>query len=629
MCGICGILDYNKNRISDKKNIQNMCDKLQHRGPDDEGIYINNKFPLAAFGHRRLSIIDLNTGHQPMSNEDNSLWLVINGEIYNFLSLRKELKDRGHRFKTNTDSEVVLHLYEDFGEDCVLYLRGMFAFAIWDENKNKLFIARDRIGKKPLLYFFEKNCFCFASEFEALLASGLIGREINHQSLDQYLTFGYVPAPNTIYKNIFKILPAHHLTLINGKLEFKKYWELDYRDKFCISEEEATKELIRALKEAVSLRLISDVPLGVFLSGGIDSSTVVALTSELAGKVKTFSIGFEDENFDELKYARNIARRFSTEHREFIVKPKALEILPLLVRRYGEPYADSSAIPSYYVARETKRFVTVALNGDGGDESFAGYERYQAMMLAQSYNHIPGFLRNMLNSAVMHLVPDSPDFKNKRRRIRRFFENASMPFYLRYCRWVSMINDKEKSDIYSPEFKGRIDISSSSNWLKDCAPRQEKMQLTDRLMALDIKTNLPNDLLVKMDIACMSNSLEARSPFLDQEVMQFAARLSANFKLKGMIKKYILKKSIRNLLPAENIHRPKMGFGVPVGRWMRQELRDYIQDTLLSENAFKRGYFTPAQLRLYVNEHLNGKMDHTFGLWTLLCLELWHKEFID
>jgi asparagine synthase (glutamine-hydrolysing) len=599
------------------------------RGPDDEGIYIGGNPPITGLGHRRLNIIDLNTGHQPMSNEDGTIWLVLNGEIYNFQTLRKGLKEKGHRFKTNSDSEVVLHLYEEFGQDCVLHLRGMFAFAIWDENKNKLFVARDRIGKKPLLYSFENGRFCFASEFEALLASGLVDKSINYQALDQYLTFGYVPAPNTIYKNVFKILPAHCLSLAGGKLELNKYWELDYANKLFISEEEAARELIRILKEAVSLRLISDVPLGAFLSGGIDSSTVVALMSELAGKVKTFSIGFEDENFDELKYARNIASKFSTEHREFIVRPKALEVLPLLVRRYGEPYADSSAIPSYYVARETKRFVTVALNGDGGDESFAGYERYQAMILAKFYNRSPEFLRSAFNAAVMRLLPDSPDFKNKRRRVRRFFENVSLPFYLRYCRWVSLINDKVKSDIYSPEFKGRIDISSSSNWLKDCAPREEGMQLTDRLMAIDIKTNLPNDLLVKMDIACMSNSLEARSPFLDQEVMQFAARLPADFKLKGMVKKYILKKSIKDLLPDENIRRPKMGFGVPVGSWMRNELKGYVQDTLLSEKALKRGYFTPAQLRLYVTQHLNAEQDHTYGLWALLCLELWHREFID
>lgn len=629
MCGICGIVETRADKKVDADTLRKMCVRMGHRGPDDEGIYIGGKSPIVGLGHRRLNIIDLATGHQPMSNEDGAIWLVLNGEIYNFQILRKDLKEKGHRFKTNSDSEVVLHLYEEFGEDCVLHLRGMFAFAIWDEKKNKLFISRDRIGKKPLLYSFENGRFCFASEFEALLASGLIDKNIDYEALDQYLTFGYVPAPNTIYKNVYKLLPAHYLTLSDGKLEFKKYWELDYSNKLLISEEEAGKELIRILKEAVSLRLASDVPLGAFLSGGIDSSTVVALMSELVGKVKTFSIGFEDEGFDELKYARNIAKKFSTEHREFIVRPKALEVLPLLVKRYGEPYADSSAIPSYYVARETRRFVTVALNGDGGDESFAGYERYQAMMLAQSFNRSPEFLKNTIKAAVMRLLPDSPDFKNKRRRIRRFFENASLPFYLRYCRWVSLINDKEKADIYSPEFKGRIDILSSSNWLRDCAPRDEKIALTDRLMALDIKTNLPNDLLVKMDIACMSNSLEARSPFLDQEVMQFAARLPENFKLRGMVKKYILKKSIKGLVPDENIRRPKMGFGVPVGSWMRNELKGYVQDTLLSEIAIKRGYFAPDRLKLYVKQHLNAERDHTFGLWALLCLELWHREFID
>jgi asparagine synthase (glutamine-hydrolysing) len=630
MCGICGIIDLNGEPIH-KELIHNMCTALVHRGPDDEGVYISSQSNFSVgLGHRRLKIIDLSeAGRQPMANEDGSIHLVLNGEIYNYRELRKDLKDKGHQFRSNTDAEVVLHLYEDFSKDCVSYLRGMFAFAIWDERQNKLFLARDRIGQKPLLYYYDGRHFCFSSEFSALLATDLVDKSINYEAIDQYLTFGYVPGPSTIYKAVFKVLPAHCGSFQNGKLNLEKYWDLDYSRKIVISEEEAAGELIRILKEAVRLRLVSDVPLGVFLSGGIDSSTVTALMSQITNKVRTFSIGFDDANFNELKYARNIANSFSTIHHEFIVKPKALEILPLLVERYGEPYADSSSIPTYYVARETKRYVTVALNGDGGDESFAGYERYQAMVLAENYNRLPIFFRDKLRRAIIRLLPDAIDFKNKRRRLRRFLENVSMPFYLRYCRWISMINDNEKNELYSENFKAQLSNDSPADWLKDYSGTSCDMELVDRLMAMDIKTNLANDLLVKMDIASMANALETRSPFLDHKVMEFAAMLPSNFKLKRLINKYILKKSIKNLLPAGNIHRPKMGFGVPVGKWMRKELKCYIRDILFSKRALKRGYFNLNNLRDYVNKHLNGNKDHTSGVWTLLMLELWHQKFID
>lgn len=628
MCGICGVIGHKTDNKIQEDIIRRMCKELQHRGPDDEGFYLKNGRMSVGLGHRRLKIIDLsNAGRQPMANEDGSAWLVFNGEIYNFQQLRKDLKDKGHRFKSNTDAEVVLHLYEDFAEGCLSYLRGMFAFAIWDEKQDKLFLARDRIGQKPFFYYYDNRYFCFASEFSALLASGLVNKDINYEAMDRYLTFGYVPVPATIYKRVFKMPPAHYGVFQNGKLNLQKYWNLDYSHKIAISEKEAAQELIKVLGEAVKLRLVSDVPLGAFLSGGIDSSTVVALMSRLTNKVNTFSIGFDDMDFNELKYARNIARYFSTEHREFIVKPKALEILPLLTERYGEPYADSSAIPTYYVARETKRYVTVALNGDGGDESFAGYERYQAMVLAEGYNRLPAFFRDRLRQALIHLLPDALNFKNKRRRLRRFFENVSLPFYSRYCRWVCMINDDEKNGLYSEDFRKQLSNGNPADWLRDYPGLPADMKLIDRLMAIDIKTNLVNDLLVKMDIASMVNSLETRSPFLDQEVMQFAATLPCDFKLKRLIKKYILKKSVKDLLPPGNIHRPKMGFGVPVGKWMRGELKDYTCSILLSKRALNRGYFNPVNFKDYVNAHLNGKKDHTSGLWTLLMFELWHRRF--
>jgi asparagine synthase (glutamine-hydrolysing) len=630
MCGICGIVNLEGRHINEEV-IHNMCTALVHRGPDDEGIHTSTKSkPSAGLGHRRLKIIDLTeAGRQPMCNEDGSLWLVLNGEIYNYPQLRKGLKDKGHQFRSNTDVEVVLHLYEDFAENCLSYLRGMFAFAIWDEKKGKLFFARDRLGQKPLLYYCDSHHLCFASEFSALFASGLIDRNINYEAMDQYLTFGYVPAPATIYKEILKMLPGHYGIFQDGKLHLKKYWDLDYSHKITISEEDAAQELIKRLKEAVGMRLVSDVPLGVFLSGGLDSSAITALMSQLTNKVKTFSIGFEEADFNELKFARTIAIRFSTDHREFTVKPKALEVLPLLVERYGEPYADSSALPTFYVAKETRRYVTVALNGDGGDESFAGYDRYQAMVLAHSYNHLPSFLRDGLRRASMSLIPEGLNFKKRRKRLRRFLENASLPFFSRYCNWVCIMNDTEKNKLYSEDFKGQLGESKPADWLRDYASLPGDIELIDRLMAIDIKTNLANDLLVKMDIASMANSLETRSPFLDHKLMEFVARLPAEYKMKKLIKKYLLKKAIKDLIPKGNLHRRKMGFAVPVGEWFRTDLKDFLYEILLSESSISRGYFKPEVIENMLNQHIEKRADYTFQLWALLMLELWHKRFID
>ena len=630
MCGICGIIDLDGKPVR-KEIISHMCATLIHRGPDGEGVYISSQSkPSAGLGHRRLKIIDLTeAGHQPMTNEDGSVWLTFNGEIYNYQQLRKDLRDKGHQFRSNTDAEVVLHLYEDFAEDCLSYLRGMFAFAIWDERKGELFLARDRLGQKPLLYYHDSHHLCFASEFSALLVGGQIDRNINDKAIDQYLTFGYVPAPETIYKGIFKLLPGHYGVYKDGKLNFKKYWDLDYSHKIAISEEEAALELIRQLKEAVSLRLSSDVPLGIFLSGGLDSSAVTALMSQLTNRVRTFSIGFEEADFNELEYARIVSRCFSTDHHEFMVKPKALEILPLLVERYGEPYADSSAIPSYYVAKETRKYVTVALNGDGGDESFAGYDRYQAMVLAKSYNHLPSILQDGLSRAIISIAPDRLNYKNRRKRLRRFLENASLPFYSRYCNWISIINDTEKNRLYSEGFKQKLGNSKSEDWLRDYPNLSRDVKLVDRLMAIDIKTNLANDLLVKMDIASMANSLETRSPFLDHKFMEFAAKLPPEYKMKRLIKKYILKKAIKDLIPKEILQRRKMGFAVPVGEWFRNNMKGFLREILLSQSSLNRGYFKPEVIKNMVNQHIDKRVDYTFQLWSLLMLELWHQRFID
>lgn len=631
MCGICGVIDYNRNSSLNEDLVRRMCNELRHRGPDDEGVHIKkNSCPAVGLGHRRLSIIDLSTvGHQPMSNENGTIWLVFNGEVYNYRDLRQELEGKGHIFKSNTDTETVIHLYEEYKEDCVKHIRGMFAFAIWDEIGQTLLLARDRVGKKPLLYTYVNGVFCFASEFLALLESGLVKKDIYTESIHYYLTFGYIPAPLTIYNNVFKLMPAHILILKNTKITLQQYWRLDYAQKINISEDEAAGEVLRLLKEAVKIRLYSDVPLGAFLSGGIDSSTVVGLMSELSSnKVKTFSIGFEERDYSELRYARNIAEKFDTEHHEFIVNPKALEILPLLLERYGEPYADSSCIPTYYVCQQTKRYVTVALNGDGGDESFAGYERYQAMLAAELLSKSP-FLFKYFIQKFSRFIPDSIEPKNKLRRIRRFFDGAFLPVYQRYLKWIGIFDDGLKKEIYSEDYANKIANAKSSVFLKPFLNDSDNINLLDRLLNTDVHNYLPNDLLAKVDITSMANSLEARSPFLDHKLMEFAARLPSHYKLRGFIKKYILKKAIKDYLPHENIHRKKMGFGVPVGRWFRAELKGLLMDTVLSESALKRGYFKPESIKNMVNYHIEGKKDYTFQLWTLLMLELWYKRFID
>lgn len=630
MCGICGIVKREGDKSAIERQIRQMSDQIRHRGPDDGGAYFWGDDAVVGLGHRRLSIIDLSVaGHQPMSNENGTIWVVLNGEIYNYDTLKDELLKKGHVFKSTSDTEVILHSYEEYGKDCVKHFRGMFAFALWDQNKQVLLLARDRVGKKPLLYHYARGVFCFASEFSAILASGVINKEVNNEAIHYYLTLGYIPAPITVYNGVFKLPPAHLLTLEKGKLEIEQYWQLNYQQKIDISEEEAANEVLRLLKEAVKIRLHSDVPLGAFLSGGIDSSAVVAVMSQFCDRrVKTFSIGFEDGDYNELKFARIIANRFNTDHNELIVKSDALKILPILVERYGEPFADSSCIPTYCVAQETKRYVTVALNGDGGDELFAGYERYQAMSGAEFYRGLPIILKKII-SGITGIFPDSIEQKNRFRRVRRFFEGAELPELNRYMKWVGIFDDKLRRDIYTQHFQeisSKADILKFIGWL---SIDQKKMSLIDRLLYMDTTTYLPGDLLTKVDIASMANSLEARSPFLDHKFMEFVAMLPARYKLKYTTKKYILKKALKDLLPDSIIHRRKMGFGIPVGKWFRNELNGFVRSALVSKRFSSRGYFKPEAIKHMVNQHIGEKADYSFQLWAILMLELWHQRYTD
>jgi len=629
MCGICGVVNLNKDKGHiDEERVRAMTQTMRHRGPDDEGIYSAAGLCL---GHRRLSILDLSSaGHQPLANEDKTIWIVQNGEIYNYKDLRIELERKGHVFSSHSDTEVIVHLYEEEGVNCAKSLVGMFAFGIWDEKKNSLLLARDRIGKKPLLYTYVDGNFCFASEFAALLKSDLIKREISLEALDYYLTFGYIPAPFTIYKNVFKLMPAHTLLFKDGLIEIERYWQLNYERKINITEAEAVDEILRLLLDAVKIRLYSDVPLGVFLSGGIDSSMIVGLMSKTyERKIKTFSIGFDESDYNELRYARNIARHFNSEHNEFIVKPKALDVLPKLIEYYGEPYADPSCIPTYYVSKMSKQYVTVALNGDGGDEFFAGYERYRAMVYSETFDKLPKHLRNSMRSLFVGAIPESIDSRRFIRRLKRFFEATSQPLHRRYIKWIGVFDYESKKDIYSQELVNAASHFRTEEFFKRCISNSDDLSLVDRLMKLDMHTYLPDDLLVKVDIASMANALEARSPFLDHRLMEFAASLPSHFKLRGITQKYILKKVAQKLIPKENIYRTKQGFGVPLGQWFRDELKDFLYDNLLNDRTLNRGYFKPDFIKQMVRLHLSRKKDYSFQLWTLLMFELWHRRFID
>lgn len=627
MCGITGFVNANGDAVK-RSILEAMNQAIIHRGPDEDGFYISENVGLAM---RRLSIIDVAGGQQPIHNAGKTKWIVFNGEIYNYQSLRDDLEKRGHEFYTKSDTEAVVHLYDEYGVDCLQYLRGMFAFAIWDETEKSLFLARDRVGKKPLLYSHQKNGdLIFGSEFQAVLKHPAISREVDNVAIDSYLSYLCVPAPETAFKQIRKLEPGHWLRWKGGKIETKRYWLPDFSKKIRITEEEAIEETTRILRESTRLRLISEVPLGAFLSGGVDSSAIVALMAQESDRpVKTFSIGFEEEDFSELKYAKRVADHVGAEYNEFIVRPNALDIIPTLVEHYGEPYADSSAIPTYYVAKETRKYVTVALNGDGGDESFAGYERYVAMLTAETYGRLPNALRKLLIEAPVSLLPTSELKRSRLRDAKRFLRAANLPRTERYFSWVSAFNGNSKTELYTSDFADAVSGHNAAALLDRWFTTANGTGTLDATLLTDQMTYLPNDLLVKVDIASMANSLEARSPFLDHTLIEFAASLPENIKMRGFETKSLLKKVAARLVPKDVVYRRKMGFGVPIGKWFRGEMKDFVRGVLLSERSLKRGIVKPEILERYVNEHTSASRDHSFQLWTLLMLELWFQRFID
>ncbi len=619
MCGIAGILRLGPSAAIERDTIAGMTAALIHRGPDDQGLHVD---PLGrcTLGFRRLSIIDLDTGHQPIANEDESVWVVFNGEIYNYRELRTDLESRGHRFRTNSDTETIVHLYEEFGPACLDRLAGMFAIAIWDARQGRLTLARDRFGKKPLVYAVHDQRLYFASEIKALLAAPGMPRELDPQSLHRYLILQYVPAPHTIYRGVKKLPPGHVLTIDadqQPRAAPRAWWSLPHRS-FSGTEDDALEQLTTLLTRAVEKRLIADVPLGAFLSGGLDSSIIVALMRTLGvSPLRTFTIGFNEAKYDERAYARRIARQFGAEHHEHVVTPDARAILDTLAHYYDEPFADSSAIPTYYVSRWAREHVTVALTGDAGDECFAGYDRYQAVRLAASLDWMPAAGRRAISALAQYVPHANP--KTMGNRLFRFASALSQKPARRYLAWVNIFSPDQLSAGYKPVFQRTLDAEEPLGWFDGLYERGPVGDPVACANLADIESYLPYDLLCKVDTASMACSLECRSPFLDHELVSFACSLPTRWRLG----KRLLKRWATRLLPAEILSRPKMGFGIPVGAWMRGDLAPLVRDRMLAPDSICRRVFDDKWLQSLVESHISGRSNHEHPLWALLALELW------
>jgi asparagine synthase (glutamine-hydrolysing) len=620
MCGICGVARRDSSPVQ-KTLLERMNAAIIHRGPDGEGFY---SAPGVGLAMRRLAVIDLNTGDQPIPNEDQSIWIVFNGEIYNFPDLRTDLEKHGHHFHTRTDTECVVHLYEEYGTDCVQRLRGMFAFALWDVKKQTLLIARDRLGKKPLYYTIQEGTLYFASELSSLFAALPQKPPVDMQAIDLYLSLQYIPEPRTAYEGIFALLPAHTLLWHHGSVTAERYWQLAYEPKHSGAEEALAEELRQRVKEAVRLRLISDVPLGAHLSGGIDSSVVVAMMAEASsGPVKTFTVNFDETEFSEVNYARAVAQRYGTEHHEFTLTfddiPGAVETV---IAHTGAPFADPSALPSLYLSRLTRQHVTVALNGDGGDEAFAGYHRYWLDPWANRYARLPGFLARGLIPALAGWLPegaDRPVGRNLVGGLKRLGQVVDTDKRASLLRWGSYFPPALKRKLWKEPYQG-LDLRRAETDLAAAFDSASARSFLDRTLYTDITSYLPGDLLVKADRMTMANSLEGRSPFLDHELMEWAARLPENLRLRGGKGKYLLRKAFKAYLPENVQTRGKQGFGVPVGAWLRGPLSVWAEQLVREQLTV---WFEPAVLGQLFKEHRSGRVNHGKRLWALAALAVW------
>jgi asparagine synthase (glutamine-hydrolysing) len=634
MCGIAGKVDFAGGAVG-REWLGAAVARLAHRGPDGAGMWESRAAGISVgLGHRRLRIIDLDPlADQPMHNTGcvqqgraTPLAIVFNGEIYNYAEIRRELLRRGHLLTTQSDTEVILHLYEEEGAACVRSLRGMFAFAIWDSARRSLFCARDRVGKKPLYYRRDGSRFWFASEPGAILCDPAVSSEVDPRAIAAFLTLGYVPSSGSAFASLRRLAPAHTMTVGSDGLSCDRYWTLDYEPKSPLNEVEAVDELRRLLRESVRLRLVSDVPVGAFLSGGVDSASVVATAVRESGsRLRTFSIGFDDPRYNELAAARVVAERYDTDHHEFVVRPDAAGILPELACRYGEPYADSSAVPTYYLSRLARQHITVAINGDGGDESFAGYRRYRAHAMAERAASIPGFAAAARYAG--RWLPNAGVSRSALYDANRFLAGLGRPAHARYAQWFGLFEGMQH--LFGDVLRPAEPAADPLHHLAAAFERHADLHPVDRCMAADVALYLPDDLLVKVDIATMAHGLEARSPLLDHRLMEFAARLPVSLKLRGGRGKYVFKRAVTGIVPEEVLRRPKTGFGVPLDSWFREDLKEFVHDVLSDRRTAARGYFRPGAVRSMLDEHMSGRRAHGHRLWALLMLEYWHRSFID
>ena len=629
MCGICGYIYLDKSKRPSEAILKNMMDVLAPRGPDDQGIFLKDN---VALGHRRLSIIDLETGHQPMFNEDGSIAIVYNGEIYNFPHLKDVLIEKGHHFKTHSDTEVIIHAYEEYGEDCVKHFNGMFAFAMWDSRRDVLFLARDRFGKKPLYYATFDNQFIFGSELKSLLKHPSARRQIDLDALGKYLAYEYVPAPYSIFKNIKKLEPASWLTLKNGEPEIKSYWDLkfDCAQKFDLKD--AEDRLITLLKESVRKRLISDVPLGVFLSGGVDSSGVVAMMAELMKpkEIKTFSIGFKEKSFDESSDARLIAEYFGTDHHEQILDPRnMLDIFPDILNVLDEPFADSSIIPTYLVSKFTRQHVKVALGGDGGDELFLGYPSFLAHKINNYLKIVPSAIKKIPLKILAAVTASSTDYMSTNFKAKRFLRGLDFPEDVRHQVWIGSFTPSEQNNLFLAKSttapRGIDEVYGPTRKLFD---NVKDLDSLDRAIYIYAKTYMTDDILTKVDRASMANSLEVRAPFLDTDFAEFACSIPSSYKMRNFKAKWILKDALKSRLPKTTLEKSKQGFAVPVAKWLKEDLRPMLLEAFDKKKIEREGIFSYPYIKNLTDEFLANKNDTRKEIWSIFMFEMWYNKWM-
>jgi len=629
MCGICGIYNFGSASDVSSAPVEAMCGELHHRGPDDTGVFLDGSF---GFGMTRLSLVDLQTGHQPILNEDGTVVVVCNGEIYNYPQLRRDLEAKGHTFATRSDTESILHLYEEYDTEFVRHLRGMFALAIWDRSKRRLIIARDRLGIKPLYIHLQNGTFAFASELKAILRLPSVDRSIDANSLDAYLSLSYVPAPRTILKTVQKVLPGTMVIVDAHGIRTERYWRLQFPlrgERKPLAMEEACERLRALMRETVKSHLLSDVPVGVFLSGGIDSSLVVALMSEFVPRLKTFSIGFRESSYNEVGYAREVATRFGTDHHELVVEPDHAASLGDLVSFLDEPFGDLSAIPVYFLSALSRRHVKVVLSGDGCDELFAGYLTYVADQLARVYRRIPGSLRRGVIRRLAERLPTSYEKVSFDYKVKRFVEMAEHSVFESHLGWKQVFAEEERQQLYRRDYRESAEVGDPLGQLRERFNEGVELEFLDQLLHLDIGTYLADDILTKVDRMSMAHSLEVRVPFLDHLVVEFAASLSPKIKMNGLRTKYIVKRAFRGVLPDRILNRKKEGFIFPASLWLRGGLLDFAKDLLCESRLVRMGIFNPEWVQGLLKEHSEGRRDRARAIWNLLVFSAWHGHYIE